>query len=959
MKNSTPKYFLFFGFAAVLVACSTKKDAFVNRKFHALNTKYNILYNGEVAMDQGVVDLRNQYKDNFWEVLPVERMQVTEEKALPGDTKNPNFDRAETKAIKAIQKHSMNIDGVERNPQMDEAHLMLGQARYYEQRFVPALEAFNYVLYKYPQSDKINLVKIWREKTNMRLENDELAVNNLRKLLKEIKFKDQVYADANATLAQAFINLKEIDSAIAKLRLATEFTKLDEEKSRYRFITAQLYEDRGQKDSAFIEYQRVIDMNRKAARQYVIQAHARQARQFNPKTGDTVAFLKKYKDLMEDRENRPFMDVLHHQMALYYEKVNRPKQAKLSYNASLKAKPQDQYLVASNYRNLAELHFNEAKYVVAGKYFDSTLTVLNPRTREFRLITKKRENLQDVIKFEGIAQRNDSILNLTGMSLADREAFFQKHIERLKKEEAALKLMAEKLAQEKAAAEANANQGKDALGADKLGGGKKNVITPVASSNEVSNFYFYNPNTVEIGKVEFGKKWGKRTYGENWRWSSTVSKGANPDKEDENANAEKEEEVKTVNPMHTTEFYLKQLPTNAKVLDSLAKERNFAYYQLGVIYKEKFKEYTRSASKFEQLLKNKPEERLVLPSLYNLYKVYQIIDPTKAAAIKSRILNEYPDTRYAQIVGGNTSAAAIATTPEATYDALYRAYDSGKYREVLPQTEQAIEQFTGEELVPKYELLKAQLLGKLKGLSEYKKALNYVALTYPNSEEGKKTELFIQKKIPYLESLSFNSEPVTSWNIVYPVVFPTTAATQKLVDKLKKFIQERTIETMTLSEDIYMLDKNFVVLHGIKNLDNAKGIAQVLKEFKDYKIAEPYAIISNENYKVVQVMKNFEDYVSGDWLNKPIVPVQRTLEIEKEIPKVVPKGKNSGTVTKEELFGEDPAAPAGDTPKGTQGSKPTPTGNPSNPVPATKSNAAEDAPMNALPPAPGFNPNKK
>jgi hypothetical protein len=37
------------------------------------------------------------------------------------------------KATKAIQKHSMNIDGRERNFQIDEAYLLLGKARYYDQ----------------------------------------------------------------------------------------------------------------------------------------------------------------------------------------------------------------------------------------------------------------------------------------------------------------------------------------------------------------------------------------------------------------------------------------------------------------------------------------------------------------------------------------------------------------------------------------------------------------------------------------------------------------------------------------------------------------------------------------------------------------------------------------------------------------------------------------------------------
>ena len=62
-----------------------------------------------------------------------------------------------------------------------------------------------------------------------------------------------------------------------------------------------------------------------------------------------------------------------------------------------------------------------------------------------------------------------------------------------------------------------------------------------------------------------------------------------------------------------------------KEIDSISKERNYAYYQLGLIYKEKFKEYELAKSKFETLLKSNPEERLILPSKYNLYKIYTAI----------------------------------------------------------------------------------------------------------------------------------------------------------------------------------------------------------------------------------------------------------------------------------------------------------------------------------------------
>jgi hypothetical protein len=51
--------------------------------------------------------------------------------------KSDDFELAETKATKAIQKHSMNIDGRERNFQIDEAYLLLGKARYYDQGLFP------------------------------------------------------------------------------------------------------------------------------------------------------------------------------------------------------------------------------------------------------------------------------------------------------------------------------------------------------------------------------------------------------------------------------------------------------------------------------------------------------------------------------------------------------------------------------------------------------------------------------------------------------------------------------------------------------------------------------------------------------------------------------------------------------------------------------------------------------
>jgi len=112
-----------------VAGCSTKKDAFLNRNFQAMATKYNVLYNGNEALKKGLIELNSNYKDNYWKRLPIEPLKM-DVLALPGtkaksDNSFVQFEKAEEKAVKAIQKHSMLIARQERNSQIDDAYLLL------------------------------------------------------------------------------------------------------------------------------------------------------------------------------------------------------------------------------------------------------------------------------------------------------------------------------------------------------------------------------------------------------------------------------------------------------------------------------------------------------------------------------------------------------------------------------------------------------------------------------------------------------------------------------------------------------------------------------------------------------------------------------------------------------------------------------------------------------------------
>lgn len=857
-------------FLVVIIAqsCSRKKDTFINRNFHALGTKYNILYNGNIALDRGKLAVNDAYTENFWELLPVERMQVSEDVFLPGQSKNADFERAEEKAIKAIQKHGMNINGKEKNPQIDEAYLLLGKARYYDQRFVPALAAFNNILNKYPTSDKINQVKIWREKSNMRLDNNEGAIKKLKRLLEEEELEDQDLADATATLAQAYINIKAKDSAITLLGIAAENTKVKSEKARFHYIRGQLYNEFEEKDSANMEFDAIIDMHRQIPRAFYINAHLEKSYNFDADKGNEVEFLEYLTDLEENRENRPFLDKIYYRIAEFHRNKASDSLAEVYYNKSLRKITSDKYLRALNYETVGNMYFDKNVYKTAGAYYDSTLTAMTPNTKPYRILKRKRENLDDVIYYEGVAQVNDSILYMVSLPKEEQLAIYTKYAEELKEKALEEEKRKEEEVEKQASRQIlalNASNNKTSranLNPRGLPGGFASK-----GNDNSSSFYFYNSTTVAYGKNEFIKLWGDRKLQDNWRLSNEKA-GI--------TNSEKTESVSSITgkeDQYNPEVYIASLPTDQKVLDSISKERNFAYYQLGIIYREKFKELLLSKSRFEDLLQNDPEERLILPSKYNLYKIYTELGMSnKVEAIKNDIVSNYPDSRYAEIIlNPQSELSKDENSPEVIYTNLYKKFENEEYAEVITESNIQIKRLEGDDFLPKFEILKASAKGRLYGFEEYKKGIDYIALTYPNTDEGKKAQELLNNAIPVLAKKEFiEDDKATHFNVVYQFENGSGEDIDAFVKTLNEEIEKKIkYFDLTTSIDVYDENTTFVVVHGLTSIQGASGFAQLLQsDEKDSrgrpvkpKITKEYFAISSPNYAIIQRHKNLNAYL--------------------------------------------------------------------------------------------------
>ena len=851
-------YITLFLLSVVLItACSRKKNTFLSRNTQAVSTEYNTLFNGNNAFDLGKEGLALGYEDNYYEILPVERIEVEDEIQIDTDGKDPNFNRAEEKAVKAIQKHSMFINGQEYNPQIDEAYMLLGKARYYDNRFIPALDAFNFILDKYATSNNVNNAKVWKAKTNIRLKNEEYAIENLTKMLEEEELDDDVIADANAMLAQAMINLDSIPQALPYMKVASEYIKDNELKGRYAFIKGQIYNRLEMKDSANMAFDEVIALNRKTARVYRINAYIAKAKNFDYEKEDIIIFLDLLQDLEKDRENRPYLVKVYNSFGDYYRNNGNDSLAVIYYNKSIRSFRNDRTLQSINYQTLAEMNFDEALYKNAGAYYDSTLTNLTENTRQWRRIRKKRENLDDVIKYEDIATNNDSILRIANMSEEDRLAFFTTYTNELK---------AEAIADSIAFAKQETKGGSGITNNEFF---KSDGVTNSGPNAGGGKFYFYNPSTVAYGKLTFQKNWGNRELVDNWRLSEKTV----------NSIQEEEEVIEKVASISDSEIfdpqtYIATVPTDAKVLDSLTQDRDFAYYQLGLIYKEKFKEYDLAVNRLESLLGFQPEERLVLPAKYNLYKIYgQIENEPLATKYKNDILSNHSDSRYAEILRNpNSQLASDASSPEFKYNILYKEFEAGKYDNVIRKTDEYITLYNGNDIVPKLELLKVTAMGRRDGYEAYKKGLNFVALTYPNTEEGKQAQFIYSTVIPALKFDKFVADDDgTNFKLAYQ--FSTTEKTSaenlktQLDNALKYYNYDQDMNT---SIDYYTPNVMLVVVHGLESRLGAEGfgatLAKPTKKSKLPSISRGYFGTSTENYKTVQIHKNLTDY-----LNKGVV----------------------------------------------------------------------------------------
>jgi hypothetical protein len=112
-----------------------------------------------------------------------------------------------------------------------------------------------------------------------------------------------------------------------------------------------------------------------------------------------------------------------------------------------------------------------------------------------------------------------------------------------------------------------------------------------------------------------------------------------------------------------------------------------------------------------------------------------------------------------------------------------------------------------------------------------------------------------------LEKLDFTTTDTKNWKVLYKVMVSEGQGTKAIEEKIKKFMTGATFQDLNYTLDSYNETENFIAIHGINSEAYARNISTILRENKDFKIAIPAVILSNDNYKVIQIKKNLDVYL--------------------------------------------------------------------------------------------------
>ena len=724
----------------------------MSRFYHALNSRFNIYYNGKTAFDEALASMQKGYKESYSDMILMYPISAQpKEKSQTGGA----FDRAIEKSNKAIKLHSIQTKPVKKagwkndpkqvklqsqeeyNPFLKKCWMLMGEAQFYNADFLQASATFSYICRHYKEDDEIvAAAKLWQARCYSEMgwyyESEDI-LNKLNTGGIPKKNMNQ-YA---AVMADYLIKNQRFEEAIPYMKTAIKAEKDGLQRARMKYLLGQMYTSLELDGLAYKTFGEVARSN--PPYQLEFAARIRQTEVFSS-GGNYQKVIKMLQSMAKSSKNKDYLDQVYYAMGNIYLSREDTAQAIKSYELGVEKSTQNGLDKAICQIKLGDLYFEKRDYVKAQPNFSGALSGIQKEYKDYNRISKLSAVLDELVVHVEAVHLQDSLQTLAKMPEKERLAIIDKIIEKVKEDEKRAKEDAEK-------ENYLADQASRGNNINRPGTEAKTTTIPTASGE--TSFYFYNAQAVAQGKTQFQRKWGRRPLEDDWRRRkktlSTFDETAQGEGEQlvvdslaDMANADTASVAPVSDDPKTREYYLQQLPMTPEDVEASNVIIEDGLYNMGMIYKDKLENLPLSIQTFAELEKRFPENSHRLESFYQVYLMaLRLKDASLQEEYKNKLIKQFPETDYAVAVADPNyeyNVRMMDVVQDSLYEQTYEQYLAENIPAVRKSYQTVSEKYPLAKLMPKFMFLDALTYVQAGDPDGFKEALKALLEKYPSAD---------------------------------------------------------------------------------------------------------------------------------------------------------------------------------------------------------------------------------
>ncbi|MEO7293560.1 MAG: tetratricopeptide repeat protein, partial [Ginsengibacter sp.] len=465
-----------------------------------------------------------------------------------------------------------------------------------------------------------------------------------------------------------FYKQKMYDSAAAHLEKALSAAEDKQDKARWEYLLAQLFEITNQPQKASQYYTKamrhttdpLLDIYANLSNAKIYRSN--DPKEFNNTIDNLVRMAKRDK-------YESYRDIIYYSAGELALQKPDTAAAEFLFKKSLSYNDLNAAYKNRAYLQLGDIAFNKREYKKASGFYDSLQLnndVLIDRVKE---IEDRKNALTKIVEKINIIEREDSLQHIAMLSPNEQKAFINDLLKKLRKEKG-LKEIDYNSANPSSVFDNSNQQSVDLFG----------------NNNAKGDWYFYNASMKSKGFSEFKSRWGNRINIDNWRRNSATSNTINTlTAVTNNANLP-DNKTSIANTELSYDAMLNNLPLTPEKINVSNTLVASSLFELAKLYQNSLEDYAIAAQTYETSLQRFPNNLYGGELYLNLMYCYtKLGNLSKAAYYKNLLLTGFKDTKYAKIAN-NPKAVKLGTKDAAAtkrYENIYNLFIEGQFEKAV------------------------------------------------------------------------------------------------------------------------------------------------------------------------------------------------------------------------------------------------------------------------------------